>query len=82
MVQRRERLKKQLLQIHSERLKLETILETENLASNIQTLSLPTSYVCTDEERSTSDVDVESSSDVDTPSLRQTRWGGDGKGSF
>ena len=68
MVQRRERIKKQLLQIQWEELKL----AAANLPlEHISTVGNHTAHVSTYEDRSSSEFD--SSSDVDTPSLRQTR---------
>lgn len=68
MVQRRERIKKQLLQIQWEELKLEAgSLPLEHVSS----VGNHTAYVSTYEDRSSPE--FESSSDVDTPSLRQTR---------
>lgn len=67
MVQKRERLKKQLLQMRWETVKTRTSL----LLERVSTAAAPTAYAATQEDRSSSE--LESSSDGDSPTPRQTR---------
>lgn len=68
MVQKRERLKRQLLQMQWDTVKTRTSLQHEH----ISTVAAPTMDVSTVNDRSASE--LESSSDTDVPTPRQTRW--------
>ena len=70
MVQRRERLKKQLLQLQLEKFESETSLPLQNPATEAD--HTPTSSTL--QERSYSASELDSSSDVDIPLPRQTRY--------
>ncbi len=70
MVQRRERFKKQMIRIQSEKLKL----EMECLASFPQTVAAPTINTSTAQDRSLSDLES-TSDDVDiAPRLTRYEW--------
>lgn len=69
MVQRRERIKKQLLQMQLERLELEANLPLHHT----QTEAAPTVNVSTVDDRSSSELENSSDVEVDIPLPRQTR---------